>query len=132
MAIGFKAMEVISDLCKNNFGIKFRRNQDLILVDNKEMEATCATDSSFGNLVIREQWLEGCVLDCSVVSSSVVPWTVACQALLYIEFPRQECWNGSPFPTLEDLPYPGTKLTSFVSLALAGRFFTTWEAQLEA
>lgn len=55
MVIEYKAMEVIGDLCKNNFGIKVRRNQRLILVDNKEMEATCATDSSFGNLVIREQ-----------------------------------------------------------------------------
>ena len=132
MSIGFKAMEVIGDFCKNNFGIKFRRNQGLILVDKKEMEATCTTDSPFGNLVIREQWLEGCVLGCSVVSSSVAPWTVACQASLYIEFPRQECWNESPFPSIEDLPDPGTKLMSFVSLASAGRFFTTWEAQLEA
>ena len=33
-------------------------------------------------------------------------WTVACQALLSMGFPRQECWNGLPFPSLGDLPNP--------------------------
>ena len=107
MSIGFKAMEVIGDFCKNNFGIKFRRNQGLILVDKKEMEATCTTDSPFGNLVVREQWLEGCVLGCSVVSSSVAPWTVACQAPLSMEFSQQEYWIWLPFPTPGNLPDPG-------------------------
>ena len=30
----------------------------------------------------------------SVVSDSVTPWTVGCQALLSVEFPRQEWWSG--------------------------------------
>jgi len=30
----------------------------------------------------------------SVVSDSVTPWTVACQAPLSIEFSRQEYWSG--------------------------------------
>ena len=36
-----------------------------------------------------------------------------------------------PSPPLEDLPNPGIKLTSLMSPALAGRFYTasaTWEA----
>ena len=33
--------------------------------------------------------------------------------------------HGSPFSTLGDLPDPGIKLMSLVSLALAGGFFTT-------
>ena len=37
-------------------------------------------------------------------------------------FSRQEYWNGLPFPTPRDLPYPGTEPAS---PALAGRFFTT-------
>jgi len=37
-----------------------------------------------------------CVCTCSVVSDSVTPWTVACQALLSMEFSRQEYWNGLP------------------------------------
>ena len=34
-------------------------------------------------------------------------WTVADQAPLPMGFSRQECWNGSPFPSPEDLPEPG-------------------------
>ena len=37
-------------------------------------------------------------------------WTVACQALLYMEFPRQEYWNGLPFPSPGDLPDSGIEL----------------------
>ena len=37
-------------------------------------------------------------------------------------FPRQEYWNGLPFPSPGDLPNLGTKS---VSLALASGFFTT-------
>ena len=31
------------------------------------------------------------------------PWTVAYQAPLTMEFPRQEYWNGMSFPTRGDL-----------------------------
>jgi len=41
-----------------------------------------------------------------------------------MEFPRQEYWSGLPFPSPGDLPYPGIKPASLMSLALAGRFFT--------
>ena len=36
-------------------------------------------------------------VSCSVVSSSVTPWTVARQAPLCMEFCRQEYWSGLPF-----------------------------------
>ena len=48
------------------------------------------------------------------------PWTVALQALLSVEFPKQESWGGLSFPSSGDLPDPGIKLTS---PALAGKFF---------
>ena len=32
------------------------------------------------------------------------PWTTACQAPLSMEFSRQECWHGQPFPSSRDLP----------------------------
>ena len=54
--------------------------------------------------------------------SFATPWTVACQAPLSMEFPRQEYWSGLPFPSPGDLPDPGIEP---VSLALAGIFFTT-------
>ena len=62
---------------------------------------------------------------CSVVSDSAIPWTVARQAPLFMEFSRQEDWRGLPFPTLGDLSDPEIKPMSFESPALAGEFFTT-------
>ena len=53
------------------------------------------------------------------------PWTVACQAPLSMEFSRQKYWSGLPFPTPKDLPEPGIEPASFVSAALAGRFYST-------
>ena len=64
-----------------------------------------------------------CVLSRSAVSDSfLTPWTVACQALLSMGFPRQENRSRLSFPSSGDLPDPGTKLASF---ALVGKFFTT-------
>ena len=37
------------------------------------------------------------------------PWTTACQAPLFMGFPRQEYWSGLPFPSPGNLPDPGTK-----------------------
>ena len=55
----------------------------------------------------------------------MAPWTVARQAPLSMEFSRQAYWNGLPFLTPEYLADPGIEPMSFVSFALAGRFFTT-------
>ena len=54
--------------------------------------------------------------------SFATPWTVVHQAPLSMEFPREECWSGLPFPSPGDLPRPGTEPSS---PALAGGFFTT-------
>ena len=48
----------------------------------------------------------------SVVSNSEIPWTIAHQAPLSMEFPRQEYWSGLPFPSPGDLPNPGIKPVS--------------------
>ena len=58
------------------------------------------------------------------VLSQLCP-TVARQAPLSMGCPRQEYWGGLPFPTAGHLPDLGIELTSLVSLALAGEFFTT-------
>ena len=50
---------------------------------------------------------------------------IACQAPLSMGFSRQEYWSGLPLPSPGDLPDTGIELTSFMSPALAGRFFTT-------
>ena len=40
------------------------------------------------------------------------PWTVDCQAPLYMEFFRQEHWSGLSFSSPGDLPNPGIELGS--------------------
>ena len=37
-----------------------------------------------------------------------------------VEFPRQECWSGLPFPSSEDLPNLGIESASPVYPTLAG------------
>ena len=66
----------------------------------------------------------GCLV-ASVVSDSVIH-----QASPTMGFSRQEYYSGLPCPPPRDLPDPGIKPTSLMSLALAGRLFTTratWE-----
>ena len=66
------------------------------------------------------------MLNQSVMSEFLrTPWTAAFQVPLSVEFSTYEYWSRLPFPAPGDLPYPGTEPTSFVSPALAGRFFAT-------
>ena len=58
-----------------------------------------------------------------------MPWTVAHQASLFMEFPRQEYWSGLPFPFPGDLPNAGVEPTS-AAPALAGGLFTTEPSDL--
>ena len=51
-----------------------------------------------------------------------IPWTVAHQAPLSMEFPRQEYWSELPFSSPGYLPEPGIEP---MFPALAGRFFTS-------
>ena len=53
-----------------------------------------------------------CVLtDFNHVQLFATPWTVAHQAPVVMEFPRQEYWSGLPFPSPGDLPDPGIEPT---------------------
>ena len=63
-----------------------------------------------------------CACMLSHIQLFVTPWTVARQASLSMGFPRQECWNGLPFPSPGDLPDPGIEPAS---PALAGECFST-------
>ena len=60
------------------------------------------------------------------------PWSVVHRTLLCMGFPRGEYCSGLPCPPPGDLPNPPTEPGSFMSPALAGRFFTTratWQTQ---
>ena len=73
-------------------------------------------------------WILNNVLSCfSCVRLFVMPWTIGPQ----VPLSRQKYWSRLPFPSPEDLPYPGIEPVSLMSPALADRFFTTsaaWEA----
>ena len=62
-----------------------------------------------------------CFKSLSRVRLFATPWTVAHQAPLSMGFPRQEYWNGLPFPSLGCLSDSGIKPES---PALAGGLFT--------
>ena len=73
-------------------------------------------------------WIDFVFSACSVSQlcrTHCNPWTVAHQAPQFMEFSRQEYWSESLLPPPRNLPSPGTKPTSLVFPALAGRFFTT-------
>ena len=66
-----------------------------------------------------------CAQSLSCVWLFVTPWTVAHHTPLSMVFSRQEYWHGLPcFPSW-DLPNPGIKPMSLVSLVLIGEFLTT-------
>ena len=64
-----------------------------------------------------------CMVSCGYLF--VNPWTVARQAPLSMEFPRQVYWSGLPFPISGDLLDPRMEPLSVASPALAGGFFNT-------
>ena len=61
----------------------------------------------------------------SCVQLFATPCTVVYQASLSMGFPRQEYWNGLPFPILGDFPDPWIEPLSSAFPALAGGFSTT-------
>ena len=74
-------------------------------------------------------WLRWCVCMLSRFSHVqlfLTPWTIAHQAPLFMEFPRQEYWSGLTCPSPEDFPNPGIKPASLCLLhSWPGMFFTT-------
>ena len=68
-----------------------------------------------------------CVCVCLLrrVQLFAIPWTVAHQTTLPVEFSRHDYRSGFPFPTPGHLPEPGIERASLVSAALSGGFFTT-------
>ena len=93
------------------------------LIPQREKQELETLDPFWTPLFVSGWWWCG-IQPFSPVRFFVTPWTVACQALLSMGFPRQECWLGCHL-----LPQ-GTLLTQGLNLclaapALAGGFFTT-------
>ena len=53
-------------------------------------------------------------------------WTIAWQAPLSIEFPRQEYWSGLPFSPSRGSSWPRDWTGISCVSCIAGRFFTHW------
>ena len=70
-----------------------------------------------------------CAQSLSHVWLFAIPWTVACQASLSVEFSRQQYWSGLLFPTPGNLPSPSQTQVSCISCI--GRLIlyhcATWE-----
>ena len=116
-----------------------------------ELDQTRGTFPRISVIPILPRWLKltcahgvGClspsqlhgVLDVCVLSRSVVfpvqphgLWPTSSSVhgiyFFFLEFSRQDCWSGLPFPTPGDLPGPGMASQALASPALAVRFFTT-------
>ena len=76
-----------------------------------EMDLVCHDKPGSSSLALNKICVCVCVCVCSVESDSVIPWTVARQAPLSIEFSRQEYWRvgchfllQGIFPTQESNP----------------------------
>ena len=54
----------------------------------------------------------------SVMSDSVIPWTVARQAFLSVGFSRQEYWNRLPFLSPGAVPDTGIEPWSYIYIWL--------------
>ena len=61
----------------------------------------------------------------SHVQLFATPWTIAHQIPLSMGFSRQDYWSGLSFPSLRDLPDPGTEPTSLKSAARRTEY-TNW------
>ena len=62
-----------------------------------------------------EYWSTAILRICSFTQScptlcGLMDWTVTHQGPLFMEFSRQEYWNGLPFPSPRGLPDPGIEL----------------------
>ena len=112
---------------------KIKRYQNLNICINSQVLPAFRSIKLGGNT--RKTAIKRCL--CVRVLSRVwlfaIPWTVALQVPLFVEFSQQEYWNGLPLPLPGDLPNPGIEPASLVSPALAGRFLTanaTWKAKM--
>ena len=72
-------------------------------------------------MLLRAKLLQSCLTLCDpmdyrvpIDTRSLCPW----------DFPGKNTGAGLPCPSPGDLPDPGIKLTSFISPALVGGFFT--------
>ena len=83
------------------------------------MSLLCPPSYLFNSVVLQMCSEDACILShFSCIWLFVIPWTVAHQAPLSMEFTRQEYWSGLSWPPPGDLPNPGIEPTSLMSPVL--------------
>ena len=75
---------------------------------------------SFFHILICVPYMCVCSVAQSCLDSFATQWTVACQAPLSMEFPRQEYWSGLPFPSPASWPRDQT------CVSCIGRILNSW------
>ena len=124
---------------KNGHFWLFRSESSVLFVSRSLLFISLKTWDAFGGRVDTWGGLPGLLLadiltyrryrwnsvwkSLSHVQLFAIPWTVACQAPLFMSFPMQEYGTGLPFPSPEIVLTQRSKPTS---PAMAGKFFTTW------
>ena len=96
-----------------SFNFTVMENIELPLPILEKGFSKCSPETSMSGLLD--------VQSCPTLRS--IPWTVAHQVSLSVEFSRQKCWSGLPVPFSRE--YSQTKNQTQVSCP-AGGFFTMW------
>ena len=123
LVLGVQQNESLIHTCRSRFFSHLRHYMVLSRVPLRyTMRPYLLSISQLGRLGLTYTHLVVAVQSLSRVRCFCNPWTVVRQAPLSMRFPRQEYQSGLPFPSPGDLPGSGIEP---VSLALAGRFFTT-------
>ena len=130
-------------LSVDNVSLKmFTGNFRLLLLNCKQLENVMFLFSIFswvtllwyvyGDTLVAFIYIYAAVgADAQPFPTLLLPWTVAFQAPLPMQFSRQEYWSWLPFLPPGDLPDSSIKLRSLTSPTLVGGLFTTshsWDA----
>ena len=114
-----KVIVIVISLDRNetrfNWRIEEQQNSLSYLVPSIFFISPFSFSSAFNLIEKRATQMDVIRLCCCLVTKScptnclATPWTVACQTLLSVGFPRQEYWSGLTFSSLGDLPHLGIK-----------------------
>ena len=97
---------------------KRKERQIIWLIEHWLWARCCTVEWKYlGSVNLLQGSSTGCVCVPSSVWLFAIPWAVAHQAAMSMEFSRRKYWSGLPFPSPADLPNPGIQPVSLVSAA---------------
>ena len=100
-------LNIFSKICAKTYILKSIK---ILLIENFKSWSGKTYDAyELGNSILLRLVECGGGLVTKLCLTLATPWTVACQAPLFIGSSRQEYWNGLPFPSPVYLPDPEIK-----------------------